>query len=67
MATNSDPEALLSSEWQAWNIPLSQLTNVNLAAVKKLYIGVGNRTSPQAGGSGVLYIDDLQVGRMSDQ
>jgi hypothetical protein len=32
---------------------------VNLAAVKKMYFGVGNRNSPQVGGAGTLYIDDI--------
>jgi hypothetical protein len=34
---------------------------VNLASVKKVYLGVGNRNNPQMGGSGKLYIDDIRV------
>jgi hypothetical protein len=34
---------------------------VNLAAVKKMYIGLGNRTSPKAGGTGTIYIDDIRL------
>jgi hypothetical protein len=34
---------------------------VNLAKVKKLYIGVGDRNAPVADGSGRLYIDDIRV------
>jgi len=36
---------------------------VNLAAIKKMYIGLGNRTSPTAGGTGKIYIDDIGVYR----
>jgi len=32
---------------------------VNLAKVKKLYIGVGDRKSPAAGGTGRIYVDDI--------
>jgi len=34
---------------------------LNLRAIKKLSIGVGDRANPQRGGSGRLYIDDIQL------
>jgi len=34
---------------------------VNLARVKKMYLGLGNRTSPAAGGTGRIFIDDIRV------
>ena len=34
---------------------------MNLKAVKKVYIGLGNRTSPKAGGEGSLYLDDIRL------
>jgi hypothetical protein len=34
---------------------------VNLAKVKKLYIGVGDRDNPSAGSAGRLYIDDIRL------
>jgi hypothetical protein len=34
---------------------------VNLADVDTLSIGIGSRANPQAGGSGVLYIDDIRL------
>ncbi len=61
VANHPDPEALQVPGWQQWNIALTQFSGVNLASVKKLYIGVGNRSNPQAGGSGRLYIDDIRV------
>jgi len=59
-----DPDAVLTPDWTEWKIPLSEIsdTGVNLAAVKKMYIGVGNRTVPSKDGAGVLYVDDIRVG-----
>ena len=49
-----DLTATTTGSWQAWRIPLSQFTSagVKLTSVKELVIGVGNRTSPTAGGAG---------------
>jgi len=57
------PEALTINEWSKWEIPFSALADVNLAAVKKLSIGVGNRATPTPGGAGVIRIDDIQVSK----
>jgi len=56
-----DPEAVQKAGWQEWNIELAQFAGVNLKAVKKMYIGLGNRTTPRAGGTGTIYIDDIRV------
>jgi len=53
--------ALTVTSWTEWKVPLSSVTGINLAKVKKLYIGVGDRKAPAAGGSGRLYIDDIRV------
>ncbi len=50
-----------TAKWTEWRIPLSSLTGVNLAKVKKLYLGVGDRANPAAGGSGRIYIDDIRL------
>jgi len=36
---------------------------VNLKSIKKMFIGVGSRVNPQAGGTGTLYIDDIWLYR----
>ncbi len=58
-----DTQAVLVPAWQEWNIELSDFSagGVNLAAVKKMYIGFGNRVSPTAGGTGKIYVDDIRV------
>jgi hypothetical protein len=61
MATHPDPAAVTLTTWTEWKIPLSSLTGVNPAKVKKLYLGVGNRNSPAQGGTGRIYIDDICV------
>jgi hypothetical protein len=67
VVTHPDPAATTATTWQEWRIPLSSLTGVNLAGVKSLYIGVGDRTNPKAGGAGMLYIDDIGFGRPAGQ
>jgi hypothetical protein len=58
-----DPAATQQYSWTEWNIDLQRFADagVNLGAVKKMYIGVGNRDNPQAGGSGRLYFDDIRL------
>ncbi len=49
------------SKWTEWKIPLSSFAGVNLAKVKVLFIGVGDKKAPVAGGAGRIYIDDIYV------
>jgi hypothetical protein len=54
-----DPAATTIDTRQQWDIPLTSFTGVNLQAIKKMYIGVGDRDATQPGGAGDLYIDDI--------
>jgi hypothetical protein len=56
-----DPAAATIAAWTEWSIPLKNLTGVNPARVKKLYIGVGDRKTPVPDGAGRIYIDDIRV------
>jgi hypothetical protein len=49
------------TSWQEWNIELTDFTTVNLNAVKKVRIGLGDRDIQPGGGSGALYIDDIRA------
>jgi len=60
---NADAQATCVSEWTEWKIPLADFAGVNMAALKKMSIGIGNRSQPQASGSGLLFIDDIEFGR----
>jgi hypothetical protein len=61
VVTNPNPAAVTTASWTEWKIPLSSLTGVNPAKVKKIYLGVGDRKSPVKGGAGRIYIDDIRV------
>jgi hypothetical protein len=61
IVTYPDTAVTGATQWTQWQIPLSSFAGVNLAKVKKLYVGLGDRTIPAAGGSGRIFIDDIQV------
>ena len=59
---NPNPSASAAAAWTQWKIPLSDLTGVNLTAVKKITLGAGDKASPKAGAAGMLYFDDIGYG-----
>ena len=59
----ADASATNASTWTEWRIALSDVTGINLAAVTKLAIGVGDKASPKAGPAGKVFIDDIQFGK----
>jgi len=61
--THESLAAVLNPAWQPWQIPFGDLGGVNLARISEMTIGIGNRTSPTAGGAGTIYIDDIGFGR----
>jgi hypothetical protein len=63
LVTNDNPNAALVEEWTEWTIDLQTFADqgVNLANVNTIAIGLGNRNNPQAGGSGIIYIDDIRL------
>ena len=66
VAVHPDPAIATSTQWSRWDIPLSVFSDagVNLAAVKKICIGLGDRAAPSPGGTGLIYVDDIQVTRL---
>jgi regulation of enolase protein 1 (concanavalin A-like superfamily) len=56
---HSNPAATTITTYTEWNIPLTGFNGVNLQAITKMSIGVGDRANTQPGGSGVFYIDDI--------
>jgi regulation of enolase protein 1 (concanavalin A-like superfamily) len=55
------------TSWQEWPIPFSKFdaAGVNMAAVKKMSIGVGDPTNPTTGSAGLIYVDDISVGHLA--
>jgi hypothetical protein len=60
---NENPDAAQIDEWTEWNIDLTRFADqgVNLTNVNTLTIGLGNRNNPVAGGSGLIYFDDIRL------
>ncbi len=63
VVTSADADLSVTPAWQAWQIPFSALSGVNLSNVDRMTIGVGSRSNPTAGGTGLIYIDDIGFGR----
>jgi len=60
VVTHGNPNAARIEEWTEWDIDL-QVFGVNLANVNTLALGLGNKKTPQAGGSGTMYFDDIRL------
>jgi len=60
---NPNPDAAKNTVWTQWNIDLQEFANqgVNLTNVDTITLGFGNRTNPVAGGSGVVFFDDIRL------
>jgi len=63
VVTHPDAQFAKAQQWIEWKIPLSAFADagVKLTAVQKIMIGVGNRAHPAAGGTGVVFIDDIYL------
>ncbi len=55
------PMNLTRQRWQPWGTHLAKFRGVDLTAVKKLYIGIGDRNGAPTGAYGVVYIDDISL------
>ena len=63
VVTNPNAAAAGTSSWQEWLIPYSDLAGINLNNVSTIYIGVGDRDNPTAGGTGTVFVDDIGYGK----
>ena len=63
VVTNDNPDAALRTSWTQWNIDLQAFVDqgVNLANVNTITLGLGNKNNPVAGGSGMMYFDDIRL------
>jgi hypothetical protein len=57
------PGGTAGTGWNEWIIPYTDLAGVNLSRAAILYIGVGDRGNPTAGGTGMIFIDDVGYGK----
>jgi len=60
---HDNPEAVMAIDWTEWRIALQAFADqgINLADVNTIGIGFGDRSNPQAGGSGTMYFDDIRL------
>jgi hypothetical protein len=63
VVTHDNPDAALITNWTAWNIDLQTFADmgVDLTNVNSITLGLGNRANPVAGGTGMMYFDDIRL------
>jgi hypothetical protein len=63
---NDNPNATQATTWTEWNIDLQVFAEqgVDLNNVNSITLGLGNRINSVAGGSGMLYFDDIRLYRI---
>jgi hypothetical protein len=68
VTAHDDPTIAQRSTWIQWVIPLQAFTDqgVNLTNVDKIGIGLGGKGGASAGGSGMMYIDDIRLYRAGE-
>jgi hypothetical protein len=63
VVNHNNPNAALRSIWTRWDIKLQAFADqgVNLADLDSITIGLGNKANPTAGGTGIMYFDDIRL------
>ena len=63
--SGEDMNDIKKEQWQEWNISLEDFPDVNLASVRKVYIGFGDRDNLTVpGGDGIVHFDDIRLYRV---
>ncbi len=57
---NPNPNAAQVEDWTEWRVGL-QAFGINLTNVNSITLGLGNKNNPVAGGSGMMYFDDIRL------
>jgi len=63
VVSHDNPAASQISAWTQWDIDLTRFADqgVNLANVNTISLGFGDKSNPQAGGSGMVFFDDIRL------
>ena len=63
VVNHDNPDAAMATSWKAWNIDLQAFADqgVNLTSVTSITLGLGNRNNLVAGGSGMMFFDDIRL------
>jgi len=64
---HDNPNAAQIATWTEWRIDLQEFAakGVNLANVNTISIGFGDKNNLQAGGSGLVFFDDIRLYRLA--
>ncbi len=60
---DGDPAAIAQGAWTHWNIDLASF-GLDLTNVTKLAVGFGDEANLRAGGSGMVFFDDIRLYRL---
>ncbi|NQT01338.1 MAG: hypothetical protein HQ580_04920 [Planctomycetes bacterium] len=62
---HDNTEVTLLNTWKEWRIDLQLFADqgIDLTNIKKISIGIGDKSNPQPGGTGVMYFDDIRLYR----
>jgi len=61
-ASGEDINDIRTTEWQEWNVPLTEFTSVNREHIASIFIGFGDRTNTTTPeGRGKVYIDEIRL------
>jgi len=65
VVSNDDLDAALINTWTQWTIDLTRFADqgVNLSNVNSITLGLGNKNNPVAGGTGLIFFDDIRLYR----
>jgi len=65
IVTNDNPDAAQIDRWTEWTIDLQAFADqgVNLTNIDTISLGLGDKNNPLAGGSGMIYFDDIRLYR----
>jgi len=69
VVTHDNPDASQVEAWTEWTIDLQVFADqgVDLTNVNTIALGLGDKTNPQAGGSGTMYFDDIRLYLLAEQ
>ncbi len=63
VVNNDNLDAAKTGIWTAWNVDLQAIADqgVDLTNVNTISLGFGDKSNPQAGGSGTVFFDDIRL------
>ncbi len=69
IVAHDDPAAAQIDGWTEWTVDLSKFSDqgINLRDIDKVAIGLGSKGGASAGGSGLVFIDDITLRRPASQ